>query len=165
MQIRVITLRYAEGCQGFPEDAVKKATFGRELLSVSEHFFVYGNVPHLTLVLSLGDAPFNDVGERYKGGRVNVPDPAEDLDDAQKAVYRALKVWRNEKAKEEARPAYAIARNVQLAELVRSRPSSLAAIKEIEGFGGAFCERYGKEVLSLIGESPTEAFVQKEMPL
>jgi len=36
---------------------VRQATFGREVLSVSEHFFVFGNVPHLTLVLSLGDAP------------------------------------------------------------------------------------------------------------
>ena len=44
MQIRVLTLRYNEALQGFPEDALRTATFGREVLNVSEHFFVNGNV-------------------------------------------------------------------------------------------------------------------------
>ncbi len=54
MQVRVITLRYNEGQQGFAEDALRKATFGREVLSVESHFFTYGNVPHVALVLTLG---------------------------------------------------------------------------------------------------------------
>ena len=60
MQIRVVTLRYNEALQGFPEDALKSATFGREMLNASEHFFVYSNVPHLTLVLPLGDS-YDDI--------------------------------------------------------------------------------------------------------
>ncbi len=51
MQIRVITLRYQEGLQGFPEDALRTATFGKTVLGVSEHFFLHGNVPHSALVL------------------------------------------------------------------------------------------------------------------
>ena len=35
MQIRVITMRYSEGVQGFPEDALRKATFGREVLEAN----------------------------------------------------------------------------------------------------------------------------------
>ena len=54
MQVRVVTLRYSEGMQGFPEEALRKATFGREVLGVEEHFFTYGNVPHLALVLTTG---------------------------------------------------------------------------------------------------------------
>ena len=30
MQVRVITMRYSGGIQGFPEDALRRATFGRE---------------------------------------------------------------------------------------------------------------------------------------
>ena len=56
MQIRVVTLRYNEALQGFPEDVLRAAMFGRDGLSVAEHFFVHGNVPHLMLVLSLGDS-------------------------------------------------------------------------------------------------------------
>ena len=36
MQIRVVTLRYNEALQGFPEDALRTATFGREGANISE---------------------------------------------------------------------------------------------------------------------------------
>jgi len=157
MQIRVITLRYNEALHGFPEDAVRQATFGREVLSVSEHFFVFGNVPHLTLVLSLGDAPQYENAGSYRPRDPNAPNPEDALPDETKPVYRALKQWRNETAKQEGRPAYAIARNTQLAELAKNAPKTLAALKEINGFGEAFCEKYGKRVLELLeGTKATE---------
>ena len=74
------------------------------------------------------------------------------MTDAQKTCYRALKTWRNETAKTEGRPAYAIARNTQLAELIRKMPHSMAAIREVEGFGEGFCEKYGIKVLELLHE-------------
>ncbi len=46
MDVRVVTLRYQESVQGFVEEAVTRATAGREVVEVREHFFVYGNVPH-----------------------------------------------------------------------------------------------------------------------
>jgi superfamily II DNA helicase RecQ len=149
-------MRYNEGLQGFSEDQLLKATFGKTVLSVSEHFFVHGNVPHLALVLQVGDAPRYENSGSYRPREGSAPDPAEGLTDAQKAVYRALKVWRNETSKEEGRPAYAIARNTQLAELVKAAPKTKAAIKEIEGFGEAFCEKYGEKVLTMLGEVPVE---------
>ena len=149
-------MRYNEGLQGFSEDQLLKATFGKTVLSVSEHFFVHGNVPHLALVLQVGDAPKYENSLSYRPREGNVPDPAEGLTDAQKAVYRALKVWRNETSKEEGRPAYAIARNTQLAELVKAAPKTKAAIKEIDGFGEAFCEKYGEKVLTMLAEVPVE---------
>lgn len=118
MQVRVITMRYNEGLQGFSEDQLQKATFGKSVLNVSEHFFVHGNVPHLALVLQVGDAPRYENAVSYRPRDPNVPDPMEDMTDAQKSVFLALKTWRNETAKAEGRPAYAIARNTQLAALV-----------------------------------------------
>ena len=154
MQIRVITMRYSEGVQGFSEDALRRATFGREVLAVQEHFFTYGNVPHLTLVLTLGDVPGDSAGSgNFKPRDPNAPNPEETLSEECRGVYRALKAWRNETAKAEGRPAYAIARNVQLAELVRAAPKSLTALREIPGFGDGFCEKYGKAVLSLMAEA------------
>ena len=152
MQIRVVTLRYNEALQGFPEDVLRTVTFGREVLNVSEHFFVHGNVPHLTLVLSLGDSPKYEKADSFRPRDLNAPDPEDGMTDEQKTRYRALKTWRNETAKVEGRPAYAIARNVQLAELVKAVPKSLAAIKEVQGLGEGFCEKYGKKVLELMGE-------------
>jgi hypothetical protein len=47
MDVRVITLRYQEGMQGFPEGALRQAIAGRDVLEAREHFFTHGNVPHL----------------------------------------------------------------------------------------------------------------------
>lgn len=161
MQVRVITMRYSEGVQGFPEDALRKATFGREVLGCEQHFFVYGNVPHIALVLTLGDAPGSAggppaEGEPWRRRDPNAPNPEDELPEEMRPAYRALKQWRNDTAKAEGRPAYAIARNTQLAALVKAAPKTLAALKEIEGFGEAFCERYGKKVLEMIAELPDD---------
>ena len=39
MQIRVITLRYNEALQGFPEEVLRAATFGREVLNENNNGF------------------------------------------------------------------------------------------------------------------------------
>ena len=43
-----------------------------------------------------------------------------------------------------------ISNNRQLAEVVKVRPASLAALGAIEGFGEAKLKKYGKELLALI---------------
>lgn len=103
MQVRVVTMRYQEGLQGFPEDALRAATSGKTVLDVREHFFLHGNVPHLALVLQLGDAPaYADAGG-FRPRGLDAPNPAEGLTDAQRGVYRALRAWRNETARAEGR--------------------------------------------------------------
>lgn len=152
MQVRVLTMRYQGAFQGFSEDELRKATFGREVLSVGQHFFVHGGVPHLTLVLTLSDGE-DVVGF---GGRrrfsSDAPDPAEKLPPERRTLYQALKTWRNDLAKSQGRPAYTIARNGQLAELVMKAPKTMSEIKEIEGCGDAFCRLYGKEILKMLAE-------------
>ena len=148
MDVRVITLRYQEGLQGFPEEALRKAISGREVLEAREHFFTHGNIPHLALTLLLGDAPAGGDGLRRPMG----PDPEEGLEEARRPLYRELRRWRNDRARAEGKPAYAIARNAQLAEIARRVPRSLAELKEIDGIGEAFCRDYGAETLGLMPE-------------
>ena len=155
MDVRVITLRYQDGTQGFPEGALRQATAGREVLEAREHFFLYGNVPHLALVLLLGDGPST---EGWKPRDPNAPNPEESVAEALRPLYRDLKRWRNDRAKADGKPAYAVARNTQLAEIVNKAPKSLADLKEVPGIGEAFCRDYGKEVLELVaGSGASEA--------
>ena len=106
------------------------------VLEAREHFFTHGNVPHFALTLLLGDAPADG---RESLRRRAGPDPEEGLEESQQPLYRELKRWRNDRAWEDGKPAYVIARNVQLAEIARSVPRSLAGPKEIDGIGEAFC--------------------------
>ena len=155
MDVRVITLRYQEGLQGFPEEALRRAISGREVLEAREHFFMHGNVPHLALTLLLGDAPACGDGFRRRTG--TGPDPEEGLEEARRPLYRDLKRWRNDRARADGKPAYAVARNAQLAEIARRVPRSLAGLKEIDGVGEAFCRDYGAEVLGLMPDVTASA--------
>ena len=89
MDVRVITLRYQEGMQGFPEGALRQATAGREVLEAREHFFLHGSVPHLALVLLLGDGPSSVEG--WKPRDQNAPNPEESVPEERRPVYRDLK--------------------------------------------------------------------------
>lgn len=146
MQTRVITLRYSDGLQGFPEDALRTATAGREVLEVREHFFVHGNVPHLALVLLLGDGAG---GTRPANARSD-ENPELELAENLRPLYRALRQWRNDEAKKVGVPPYGILRNAQVAEICRRLPRSLAALREIEGIGEATCGKYGAAILALL---------------
>ncbi|MCM8626290.1 HRDC domain-containing protein [Accumulibacter sp.] len=150
MQVRVLTLRYSDGLQGFPEEALRAAIAGHEVLEVREHFFVHGAVPHLALVLLLG----NGAGAPRASQNRSEENPELQLAEALRPLYRSLREWRNEEAKKVGIPSYSILRNVQLAEICRRLPRSLAALREIEGVGEATCTRYGAAILALL---PTEA--------
>jgi superfamily II DNA helicase RecQ len=97
----------------------------------------------------LGDAPTGPGGGEGGGFRKQGqgPDPEETLDESRRPLYRDLKRWRNEQSKTEGKPAYAIARNAQLAEIARRLPRALAELREIDGIGEAFCRDYGAKVL------------------
>ena len=122
-------MRYNEALQGFPEDALRTATFGREVLNVSEHFFVHGNVPHLTLVLSLGDSPKYENASSYRPRDPNAPNPEDGLTDEQKTCYRALKTWRNETAKAEGWPN---CWRLKRARFLRTRRTFARRVKQFE---------------------------------
>lgn len=149
MDVRVITLRYQDGVQGFPEEALRKAISGREVLEVREHFFIHGNVPHMALLVTLGDGVGAGTGT---GGMIKrqEADPGEQLPEDLRGLYKDLKRWRNEKAKADGKPAYAIARNIQLAEICKRQPRSLAEMKEVDGIGEAFCRDYGAAILGMM---------------
>ena len=144
MQIRVLTLRYNDNLQGFPEDALREALSGHELLDVREYFFVHGNVPHMAFVLLLSDM---DSGPSR---RIPAEDPGKQLPEHLRKLYRDLRQWRNERAKKDGVPSYVIMRNALVAEICRRLPETLAQLKEIEGVGEATCAKYGRDILGMI---------------
>ena len=149
MFVRVITLRYHDGLQGFPEQLVREASAGREILEVRDHFFMHGNVPHIAMVLMLAD---NATGEKPAWNRAasSTPDPAKELPDRLQKLYRDLREWRNDRAKKDGVPSYVIMRNTLLAEICRRLPQSLAQLREIDGIGEATAARYGADILGLV---------------
>jgi RecQ family ATP-dependent DNA helicase len=70
---------------------------------------------------------------------------AGELDPVEEAHFEALRTWRHERA--EGKPAYTVATNAVLEEVLRRRPGSVQALLEIHGIGPAFCEKHGSSLL------------------
>ena len=70
-------------------------------------------------------------------------EPAEPVDEGQ---FEALKTWRFERA--DGKPAYTVAPNTVLEEILRRRPRSLETLIEIRGIGPSFCEKHGESLLA-----------------
>jgi len=69
------------------------------------------------------------------------------------ALFAKLRDWRKGVSQKEAVPVYTIFTNEQIAEIVRTRATTKAAIGLIEGIGEGRIEKYGAAVLSVIQDS------------
>jgi RecQ family ATP-dependent DNA helicase len=81
------------------------------------------------------------------GDRTVEEQAVEPVDEAQ---FEALKTWRWERA--EGKPAYTVAANAVLEEVLRRRPRSIDELIEIRGIGPAFCEKHGESLMDALGK-------------
>ena len=68
--------------------------------------------------------------------------------------FDQLRAWRWKRA--EGKPAYTVAADAVLEEVLRTRPRSLDALIEIRGIGPAFCEKHGESLLGVLAELEKE---------
>jgi superfamily II DNA helicase RecQ len=80
------------------------------------------------------------------------PDDDQVLSQDEQRVLRRLQDWRRERALHDAVPSYVIAPNATLTEIARRRPANLGELVEIKGFGPTRVEKYGDEILAILGE-------------
>ncbi len=68
------------------------------------------------------------------------------------AVFARLRQMRKEISQAEAVPVYTVFTNEQLAQMVRTRATTKAALEKIAGVGDARIEKYGPRFLELLGK-------------
>jgi DNA helicase-2/ATP-dependent DNA helicase PcrA len=71
--------------------------------------------------------------------------------DRDEQLFEALRGWRATRAKELGQPAYCVFTDATLTAIAEQRPDSVAALVAIPGIGQAKLDRYGDEVLDLVG--------------
>jgi DNA helicase II / ATP-dependent DNA helicase PcrA len=69
-------------------------------------------------------------------------------------LYERLKDWRLARSKSDDVPAYVVFSNSTLALISRERPVSITALAGISGVGPAKLERYGSDILRIVGDEP-----------
>ncbi|MEO5670111.1 MAG: DNA helicase RecQ [Ramlibacter sp.] len=92
-------------------------------------------------------------GRRRKGGGTRAaPVVAAGLTDAGQARFAALKTWRAEVARAHNLPAYVIFHDATLAAIAALAPRSLDDLQGVSGIGASKMEKYGAQVLRVVGE-------------
>jgi ATP-dependent DNA helicase RecQ len=89
---------------------------------------------------------------RVARGAAGVAGAGAEIPPPDAALLERLKTWRREQAREQSLPAYVILHDSTLAELAASRPASPTELAQVPGIGAKKLERYGDELLRLIGE-------------
>jgi superfamily II DNA helicase RecQ len=146
---------------GPAQDELNRFCEGQRVVAVDRQFVAAGLDSYwaLCVTVSAGAGSLPDAlkaPERRAGargaGRVDykLALSAEDF-----ARYADLRDWRKAAAEQDGVPVYQVFTNEQLAECVRRRVGSLAALGEIEGIGAARLERYGAALLARLQADPT----------
>lgn len=59
--------------------------------------------------------------------------------------FERLRAWRTQRA--EGKPAYTVASNAVLEQILRSKPAETNELLQIKGIGPAFCAKHGESLL------------------
>ncbi len=68
------------------------------------------------------------------------------------ALLEALQLWRRERAKQDAVPAYVIAHDSTLHEIADAKPTNIAALRRVKGMGPVKLDQYGAEILEIVAK-------------
>ena len=128
----------------------------QRVLAVKKEFVADGENSFWTFCVEyLESAPGATVSTSLSG-RPKV-DYKEILKPEEFEVFSRLREWRKVVSEKEGVPVYVVFSNEQLAEMVKKKVSSKAALKEIEGVGDARVEKYGAGVLERMVFNPVPA--------
>lgn len=83
-----------------------------------------------------------------RGGRARRSAPADDGPPVPDSELEPLKAWRRERAA--GKPAYTVATDATLREVVRRRPGTRDELLAIKGIGPSFVEKHGEALLELL---------------
>ena len=72
--------------------------------------------------------------------------------EADAPLFEALRAWRRNEAARQHVPPYVIFHDATLAEIARTKPTTLPALAAISGVGESKLEHYGEAVLALVAK-------------
>ncbi len=160
MKLSLVTVALDPENGLFPVDPLE--AIEGEVLSVVEHFFHFGGVPQLLLVVHHRQV---DGGQnRIRSRRGARPSPAETLGPEELERYEALRTWRRGRAEADGVPVFVICNNRQLAAIASLRPTTKQALRQVEGIGERKAGRYGAAILAIVSKDGVEPPAKNSVP-
>ncbi len=150
MLLKIFCLTFDSIRGGFDETEFRNFLKDQEIISIRDHLFIKNEIPYLTLVVKYypfrqeAAQPIQKVGKEARN-----EDWRKLLTDADMGLFNLLRAWRSKRCKQEGVPPYILMTNLQLAQIVKSRPQALADLMKIDGIGKGKAEKYGQDVLEI----------------
>lgn len=138
MEIRIFTLAFDVMTESFPDEILAEFCINKKVNHLNSQFFLAEGKPYWSVAIHY------EVLEKAGVGKMRM------LNEEEQKLFERLKVWRREKAVKDGFPAYMIATDNQMAEMVRQKIQSLESFKSIKGFGKQRTGKYGKEIVNLV---------------
>jgi ATP-dependent DNA helicase RecQ len=85
-------------------------------------------------------------GRRGNRSRTSAASPQEQREPVDERAFARLRTWRMERS--EGKPAFTVAADAVLEDVLRRRPRGTEELIEIKGIGPAFCEKHGVSLLA-----------------
>jgi len=135
-----------------PEGEMNGFLRSHRVLAVRKEFVADGENSFWTFCVEyLESAPAGNVPT---GNKLPKVDYKEVLKPEEFEVFSRLRDWRKGVAEQEGVPVYVVFTNEQLADMVKKRAGTKAALREIEGVGESRVEKYGAAVLERLVFNP-----------
>jgi len=136
---KILTIPFNRIKQGFDEELLNRVTLNKQIKSHRAEFFQMGEEAYWTVFMEY-DPLLEKTPERDLEG----------LGEPEKLLLERLRAWRKDRAGKEGVPVYIIGTNRELLGIVRAKPASLEALKDVKGIGKGKIARYGEEIIGII---------------
>ena len=73
-----------------------------------------------------------------------------DLDEVERSIYSALRLWRKDRAAEVNLPEFMVCHNATLMNVAREKPQDLLSLSKIKGFGDQKIAKYGDDIVAIM---------------
>ena len=160
MNIRFFTLHYNDDAGNFEDSELQEFLTKNEILSISEQFFAYRNLPKWGVVvkyIALGQRSFERKSQREQKEEPYM----KVLEEKDWPLFEKLREWRKIEANKIQKPLYIILDNTKLAQIAHTRPKTLQDLENLK-IGHTKVEKFGKEILQIIAEFPMVVTKEQE---
>lgn len=152
MLVKIITVPFNTELNEFDESKVSAFLKNKDISSISEHFFIKDELPHLSFVVKYSGGVVEEEAKVTSKAKKIDESWKKGLSDSDMELFNKFREWRSHRCKLEGVPPYILFTNSQLAQITKLRPSSLTVFEKIPGVGKSRIEKYGRELIEITKE-------------
>ena len=110
--------------------------------------FVPGNPDYWSILVFYED--YNGIAAKPKETEKQPAISEADLNETERSIYAALRLWRKDRAAEINLPEFMVCHNATLMTVAKEKPQDLLALSKIKGLGDQKIAKYGDDIVAII---------------